>query len=187
MKYILIKITLHVILLIFSSSLLFAHGGEKHKKKNSTEINKQKEKRTIQKPTPSKTNRKNTIYQEINTAYLSSIKPIFEKKCFDCHGTLTKKPWYYDIPGISYMIQKDIKEAKKHMDMRQDFPFVSHESPYNDLKSIKDIALKGGMPPLKYIIGHWDSTLTDDESKALLNWSKYAMEYIKKEGIFNNK
>ncbi|HIM93564.1 MAG TPA: cytochrome C, partial [Campylobacterales bacterium] len=28
------------------------------------------------------------------------MKPIFENKCFDCHGTLGTYPWYYKIPGI---------------------------------------------------------------------------------------
>ena len=184
------KVLLYSSLLTFTSSFLFAHGGEKHDKKVSNDKTITKKAETILQPisvTPNnylpkkveKEDIKHALYKEINDAYLADIKPIFEKKCFDCHGTLSKKPWYYDIPGISYMIQKDMEEAKEHMNMRQDFPFISHESPYNDLKSIKKIGLKGGMPPLKYIIGHWDSKLSDNERKALIKWSNDSMDIIK--------
>jgi len=188
------KVLLCSSLLICTSSFLFAHGEEKHEKKIPNEKTTTKKLKTTLQPTditlnqslPEKVKKediKNTLYSEINGIYRSNIKPIFEKKCFDCHGALTKKPWYYDIPGISYMIQRDIKEAKEHMDMSQDFPFISHESPYNDLKSIRKIGLKGGMPPLRYILGHWDATLTPSESKALVKWSNNAMELLKKQDI----
>ncbi|MCF6244034.1 MAG: heme-binding domain-containing protein [Sulfurovum sp.] len=193
MKYTLIKVHLYIALFTFSTSLLFSHGGEKHEKKNITEVSTQKDtpvsqvqitsikslenEPQVNVPTIEET--KKAIFKEINSAYLSEIKPIFEKKCFDCHGTLQNKPWYYNIPPISYMIQKDIEEAKEHMDMTKDFPFISHDTPYNDLKSIKEIGLKGGMPPLKYIIGHWDARLTDSDKKALVQWSQSAMQKLK--------
>ncbi len=208
MQKMILKSATSLSLILLLSTQLWSHGGEKHEKKEpAKKMSKTKESITknhakikviedtvapdttkqlskkLSTPVSSKEEIMQKTYQTINTTYLADIKPIFEKKCFDCHGTLKEKPWYYDIPGISYMIQKDMEESKEHMDMRKDFPFVSHESPYNDLKSIKEIGLNGGMPPLQYILGHWDSILTDDERKKLVTWSEKSMQDIEEKGI----
>ena len=195
MKQMLLKTTYGFMALTLSSTLLWSHGGAKHENKKpdtpkavqsptESSVPSQKVDSKPKIPTPTKEKMINKVNQKINLSYLSDIKPIFEKKCFDCHGTLKRKPWYYDLPVISSMIQKDMKESKEHMDMRKDFPFVSHETPYNDLKSIKEIGLKGGMPPLQYILGHWDAGLTDSEKEQLVKWSEYGMTLIEELGIY---
>lgn len=60
------------------------------------------------------------------------------------------------------MIDKDRREAKKHINMDKYFLFISHESPLNDLQVLKKIGIEGSILPLRYILGHWDSRLTDD-------------------------
>jgi|GEM_PF-798946 len=117
-------------------------------------------------------------YKNINEQYLKDIKPIFEAKCFNCHSNTTNYPFYYKIPGVKAMIDKDIKEAKSHIDFSKDFPFISHETPINDLKSLKSIALEGGMPPLRYIVAHWDSKLSDKDKKAMLEWTENAIKLL---------
>ena len=76
------------------------------------------------------------------------MKPIFQKKCLACHGTGNTLPWYASIPGPKQLIQNDIKEAKKHMDMSQDFPFLGHGTPKDDLKALKKTIKKETMPPV---------------------------------------
>ncbi len=120
-------------------------------------------------------------YKKINEQYLKDIKPIFEAKCFNCHSSTTNYPFYYKIPGVRTMIDKDIKEAKSHIDFSKDFPFISHETPLNDLKSLKKIALEGGMPPLRYIVAHWDSKLSDKDKKVILKWTENAIELLGKD------
>lgn len=161
--------TQNILFLIFISTILFAHGGEKHDGKKS---NVQKEIRTI---------KKSTVYQEINNEYLQNIKPIIQKKCFDCHGTISKYPWYYKVPGVKQMIDYDIKEAKEHLDMSKDFPFISHETPLEDLKSFKRVTKKGTMPPLRYILGHWDSSLNEEEKRAIIQWSEKSLSKLEGE------
>jgi len=160
--------------LALSPALVSAHGEVSHKNE-ITEI----QKTSIQSSTMVKT----MIYSEINKTYITDIKPIFEKKCFDCHADVKNIPWYYKIPGVKQMMDKDIREAKEHIDMRKDFPFISHESPLDDLKSIKKIGTKGGMPPLRYILAHWDSRLTDAEKKKLVEWATKSIELLQVETI----
>lgn len=160
------RLTIGFILILFPY-FLNAHGGETHDKKNTS---------------PKKITQQENFsqaYIEINQEYKTDIKPIFKVKCFDCHSTQTRYPWYYKIPGIKQMIDYDTREAKKHLDMTKDFPFISHETPLKDLKSIQESILEDEMPPLRYLLGHWDARLTQKEKEQVSLWSKKSIQILK--------
>ncbi|NOR58399.1 MAG: hypothetical protein GQ474_07750 [Sulfurimonas sp.] len=150
--------------------LLFSHGDNKHIQKSQV----------INKKDISKNEKLLKIYEVINSKYVKDIKPIFEKKCFDCHGGKTNFPWYYKIPGIKYMIDSEIKEAKKHIDMREDFPFISHEAPVKDLESLYAVSMENAMPPLLYVLEHWEARLDESEQQKIKTWTKESIKQIKK-------
>ncbi len=186
------KVLISALLLSLFTVSALAHGTEKHeenKKAKSIEIElPEKIKNDATKEEKKEHNEKKKQYEalqnkykNINEQYLKDIKPIFENKCFNCHSTSINYPFYYKIPGIQTLINNDIKEAKKHIDFSDDFPFISHETPINDLKSLKKIALEGGMPPLRYIIAHWDSKLSDEDKNTMLNWTESAIELLEKD------
>ena len=149
-----------LVFLIFPLFLM-GHGDSKHEDKATVTQTTE----TVVESNDTKENLKN-----INTSYLENIKPIFQVKCFDCHGTIKSYPWYYNIPGIKQLMDWDMEEAKKHLDMSKDFPFVSHEKPLKDLKSLKEVIEEDDMPPIQYVLGHWDSRLTKEEKKKLYEW-----------------
>lgn len=120
-----------LVAILASSVVTIAHKGEKHK--NHKMHVTQEEKSNL---------------VAINEQYLKEIKPIFQNKCFDCHGVQTKFPWYQKLPGVKQYIQNDIDESKEHIDMSSDFPFKSHSSPEEDLQSIQEAIKKNEMPPL---------------------------------------
>ncbi|MCB0406674.1 MAG: heme-binding domain-containing protein [Bdellovibrionales bacterium] len=147
--------------LVFTLYLIFlciAAAG--HNGKNHAEVNIEEPKESFEK--------KNL--KSINQEYVLKVKPIFESKCFDCHGINTEKPWYYVFPGIKQMINHDISEAKEHMDMVNDFPFGGHGSPREDLEALKETVENESMPPLQYKIMHWNSLLTKEEKKIISEW-----------------
>jgi len=164
----------------------FSHGTEKHDnnekkvvQKKEPSVNDNSEKSLeIKKALKEKETVLQNKYKKINEEYLENIKPIFEAKCFNCHSSTTNYPFYYKIPGVKNMIDKDIKEAKKHIDFSKDFPFISHETPINDLKSLNKIGQKGGMPPLRYIVTHWDSKLSKKDKESMIEWTKNAIELL---------
>lgn len=147
---------------------LFAHGGEKHEEKKSLEV-----KIEVQET-------KREAYTSINKEYIKNIKPIFQKKCFDCHSNQTNYPWYFKLPLISDLIKKDIKEAKEHLDFSNDFPFISHGTPKKDLISILDVARKKSMPPLRYAIVHRNSKITDEDITKIKKWIENSLEKLNK-------
>lgn len=122
------------------------------------------------------------IFNEINNEYLKSVKPIFQKSCFDCHSGTTNYPWYSKIPGPKQLIESDIKEALAHLDLSKDFPFAGHGTPLADLEAIRDSVKNGSMPPFRYRILHSSKTLSDADRKAILDWSDQSLNKFKATG-----
>lgn len=120
-----------------------------------------------------------TILASINERYLSNVKPIFENKCFDCHGKQTRFPWYQQIPGVKQLIQSDMHEAKMHLDMESNFPFKSHATPIEDLAAIEKTITDNEMPPFRYRIMHSGSALTTEEKEKVHQWVQLGKEMLK--------
>jgi hypothetical protein len=109
-------------------------------------------------------------YELINSNYINSIKPIFARACFDCHSSHTQFPWYHSLPLIKKLLDDDIREGRKHIDMSEDFPFDGHGSAEEDLRAIKKSTDNGSMPPLKYWIIHFGTKLNKSEKELITNW-----------------
>lgn len=118
--------------------------------------------------------------RQINASYLRDIKPIFERTCFDCHSGLTRYPWYYPIPGINTWIDGDTREAKRHIDMTNGFPFKGHGTPQKDFEAIEKVIEKDTMPPFRYKIMHWNSRLSEDDKRSILKWIHGGQKLLEK-------
>jgi hypothetical protein len=159
---------LTIILLVFSM-ISFGHGTETHDKQET-----KKEDPSEMDANGHMSNMDNDMSQmhldQTNQAFQKYVKVIFEKKCFDCHGSVNAFPWYYKVPGVKQMMDHDMEEAKEHLDMSNDFPFGGHGEPVSDLKSIKKSIDEDTMPPFIYRLTHPDSKLTEAEQKIVFNW-----------------
>ncbi len=149
-------------------ALIFGHGGEKHEEKK-VEVKHEKMEMTIE---------SKEVFSEINKEYLKNIKPIFKNKCFDCHSDQTEYPWYFKLPLVSAMIQKDIDEAKEHLDFSKDYPFISHDTPIKDLKSILKVFEDKSMPPFKYTIMHGETKVTDQDTEVIRAWVEESLKKL---------
>jgi len=113
----------------------------------------------------------------VNELYLKDVKPIFEKKCLSCHGSMSEAdlPWYYPIPGVRQLIDQDIAEAKKHVDMSNDFPFGGHGDAAADLNAIKKSIEEGNMPPFRYRVMHWGSAINSNDKEKIFRWIEQSL------------
>ncbi len=115
---------------------------------------------------------------QINEEYKKTVKPIFQKSCFACHSGQTQYPWYYKLPIAKQLIDSDIREAKKHIDLTNDFPFRGHGSPEEDLAAIRKAIEDHTMPPFRYKILHPGSQLSEGEQQIVLRWIKESLKAL---------
>lgn len=118
------------------------------------------------------------IHHEINRKYRATIKPILTKSCANCHASETQFPWYYSVPGIKQLIDRDISEAKRHLDLSHDFPFGGHGSHAEDIKAIGEAVTKRSMPPWSYRLMHPESEIGPEAEKEILTWVKESLFVI---------
>ncbi len=117
----------------------------------------------------------------INEAYQKDVAGIFKAKCMDCHGEPRKLPWYHALPIVNQIMNDDMNEAKKHLDIREGFPFKGHGTPKEDLEAIAETIKKNEMPPLRYKVMHWSSGVTENEKKIIQAWVEESLKSLEEE------
>lgn len=142
-----------------------AHQDHAHPKPNPALSSSQEEKRQA------------SLHQ-INERYKQTVKPIFQKSCFNCHSEQTQYPWYYKLPIAKQLIDSDIRESKKHIDLTNDFPFRGHGSPEKDLPAIRKAIEDHTMPPFRYKILHSGSGLSEDEQQVIFRWIRESLSAL---------
>jgi len=151
------KTAITVVTLLFGS-MACAHAGHHHGEHTNVA-------KTLEAPPDLK-----RTYEDINRDYAALVKPIFDKKCADCHSSDVAAPWYARLPILNSRIESDRSEAKEHLEISKGFPFGGHGTPKEDLDAIAEDVSKGSMPPGLYSFAHPFSKLSDDEKKTVLNW-----------------
>jgi hypothetical protein len=81
-----------------------------------------------------------------------------QRACFDCHSNETKWPWYAYVAPISWMIAKDVKEA------RESFNF-SEITPLDRVDILTDRIESGEMPLPRYLAIHAEARLSATEKQ----------------------
>ncbi len=117
--------------------------------------------------------------EEVGRSYKARVEPIFQNKCLQCHGGTPTLPWYYKVPGIRQLIDRDLEESKHHIDFSKGYPFVSHATPIEDLQAIKESMEKKDMPPFVYLLAHGAHRLTEEERKTVMQWTQEGIARLK--------
>ncbi len=101
----------------------------------------------------------------------TAAKDVLVTKCADCHSSETRWPVYARIAPGSWLIERDIIEARKAMNL-------SHwaEMPQDQqavlIAKIGHEAKSGDMPPLQYRALHWGAKLSPTDVAALVEMGK---------------
>ncbi len=148
---------MRLFIILAGLTLALAHQGDNHPP-------------TKQKPLP--------VSEEIRSDYQARVKPIFERKCLDCHGGSPTLPWYHAIPGVKQLIDSDLEESQRHLDFSKGYPFVSHATPEEDLQAIIESVNDGTMPPFLFRLGNPSKTLSEDERHVIVNWATEGLKIL---------
>jgi cytochrome c len=96
----------------------------------------------------------------------ADTKAVLVTKCADCHSNETRWPVYARIAPGSWLIERDIVEARKKMDLSQWEQTPADKQQVLTAKIIEE-ARSGHMPPLQYRLLHWDAKLSKADVHAL--------------------
>jgi cytochrome c len=96
----------------------------------------------------------------------AEAKAVLVTKCADCHSSETKWPVYARVAPGSWLIERDIVEARRAMDLSrwEEMPAEKQEVL---VAKIAQEAKSGDMPPLQYRLMHWDAKLSAADVRAL--------------------
>ncbi len=106
-----------------------------------------------------------------------AARAVFERACADCHSHRTRWPWYSNVAPASWMLAEHVTDARRHFDV-SDWARYNQERAADKLDEICEEVTKGEMPLLSYRLIHLNAWLSEDDVKALCDWSRSARAAI---------
>jgi cytochrome c peroxidase len=121
----------------------------------------------------------------------ADLSATLQKKCADCHTPgMTQFPVYANLPIAKQIIDSDIAKAQSAFVITQEQ--LKGASPLGGpaLAQIRTTTTNRSMPPLPYLLMHWQAGITDAEGKNILGWidkrsSEFAIKPIPVKSPFN--
>ena len=82
------------------------------------------------------------------------------KVCFDCHSNQTVWPWYSNIAPMSWLVQHDVDEGRKHLNFSTWTAGQGAEAPF--------MVESDQMPPMQYMLAHPEARLSEADKAAFI-------------------
>src|SRR5713101_1049914 len=96
---------------------------------------------------------------------------LFQRACQNCHSENTQWPWYSRIPPASWMIGKDVDDARRHVNF-SNWDSYRPDEQQNFLTRIGIAARSGQMPLPRYTLLHREAVLTSQERQQIYEWTR---------------
>jgi cytochrome c len=103
----------------------------------------------------------------------ADAKAVLVTKCADCHSSETRWPVYARVAPGSWLIERDIIEARKKMDLSRWEQMPAERQGVLTAKIVQEVK-SGDMPPLQYLALHWDAKLSKTDVQTLSMLGKSA-------------
>jgi hypothetical protein len=84
------------------------------------------------------------------------------RACFDCHSNATIWPWYSNVAPVSWLVQRDVDEGRRHLN------FSEWGQRHPGINQIEAMINSGRMPPPQFLIMHPEARLTATEKQELI-------------------
>jgi hypothetical protein len=96
---------------------------------------------------------------------------ILERACQNCHSERTRWPWYSHVPPASWLVQRDVRQARAHLNLSR-WQSYSPDERRALLSAIGAVARSGTMPPRRYLLLHSGSKLSHVEREQIYRWTR---------------
>jgi cytochrome c len=109
------------------------------------------------------------------------VAGVFERSCANCHSEKTQWPWYSRLAPMSWVVETDVKEARKHLNLSR-WDRLDPDEQRLALTSIVKAIESGEMPPRRYVVLHPEAQLSSDAAAQVIEWSRTERHRLKSEG-----
>ena len=103
----------------------------------------------------------------------ADTRAVLVTKCADCHSNETRWPVYARIAPGSWLIERDIVEARKKMDLSRWEEMPAEKQQELSAKILQEVK-SGDMPPVQYLALHWGARTSPADVQALSMLGKSA-------------
>ena len=96
---------------------------------------------------------------------------VIQRACQNCHSQQTEWPWYSHVAPVSWLIARDVQEARSHMNLSQ-WQAYSADDRLQLLSAIGSAVRNRHMPVQRYVILHPEAALTESERQQIYRWTR---------------
>jgi hypothetical protein len=109
-----------------------------------------------------------------------AVLPILERACVNCHSQQTRWPAYSYLPLVSWAIEKDVSEARQHMDLSRWNQYSVGEKQDLLARIGAEVRIRQ-MPLPRYLLLHPEARLSEAEIQAIYDWTKAQRRALRNE------
>lgn len=110
----------------------------------------------------------------------SPVMGIVSRSCQNCHSEKTEWPFYSRFAPMSWMIEKDVSEARNHMNLSQ-WNEYDTDRRQELLSKIGSNVRNHRMPLPRYLLLHPEARLSDAEADQIYQWTRSERRRLKAE------
>jgi hypothetical protein len=112
---------------------------------------------------------------QIEPAVLNAL----ERSCRNCHSERTEWPWYSYVAPVSWLVEKDVRDARARFNMSRWDEYTSEEQSIV-LAEISSMVRSRKMPLPRYTALHPGARLSSEEIQWIDQWGRRERTRLKK-------
>jgi hypothetical protein len=117
----------------------------------------------------------------IGTGLVSDeVASMLKKSCYNCHSKETKYPWYAYVAPVSWLVVKDVQEAREELNFSvwADYDLMDKLAILDDIY----IEVEEELMPLPiYTLIHSEARLETAQRQKLMEWAETTMDILAEE------
>jgi cytochrome c len=98
------------------------------------------------------------------------VRAILAEKCADCHSNQTRAPFYGHFAPVSWLMERDIVEARKAMNLSLWGNYSEDRQQTLAAKMVQQTK-SHEMPPVQYRMIHWNARIADADLRIFGQWA----------------
>lgn len=100
-----------------------------------------------------------------------AVVGILEKSCRNCHSERTEWPWYSYVAPMSWLIEKDVHEARSHLNLSRWSEYDAQQQ-HDLLAELAAVVRNRRMPLPRYTLLHPGAKPSPEDFERIYQWTR---------------